>query len=768
MIFFSLAFLFGDLYLQTLTELPNPLFPYSLLLIFIFLYILLRKYIRYIYILTAFFMGFAWANWYATSTLSWVLPTAWEGKPLLVSGYINSLPINHLYGTQFEFKVIDINNQPSSTLIRLTASHPLVLKVGDKWQLLVRLKRIHGTQNPGSFDSEAWALQKGLRATGSVLESQDNILLEHRWSDYPISRLRQSLQSEISDALPNIKMLPWITALMIGERSGATQQEWQILRNTGTNHLMVIGGLHIGMIAGFIHLITSWLWRRIPYLALRIPAQQIGAYSALCGALIYGALSGFMIPTQRACIMLTIFIIAISCKRKVNAWHVWSLAMLVVILFNPLTVLTESFWLSFATIALVIYGMHYRINPSGLWWRWGRVQWIIGVGLIPLTLVLFQECSLISFIANTIAIPWLGILILPLCLFADFIFLFSTKAGCLLLMLADKNLSGLWLFLSWLAKFQFSSFHWAVPSLVSLSIMMVGIVLVLMPSGMPGRWIGIIWMMAAIFSKPNQLKAGDILLTLLDVGQGLSVVVQTRTHTLLYDAGPRFDANMDMGERVVVPFLRLSHIKKIDRMVISHADNDHIGGANAVMQAFELSSIKTSAVDKLASLHTSDCYAGEKWRWDGVTFTFLYPYPVVNDATGRNNHSCVLLIDNGKHRILLPGDIEKKAEYEILTHPQSLQADIIVAPHHGSKTSGLLAFIEAVHPQFVLYAVGYRNRYHFPHPHVVSTYEAYGVRAYDTVTSGAVTFKLSQDSTINLPEQYRYSHHKYWFNDRSF
>ena len=275
--------------------------------------------------------------------------------------------------------------------------------------------------------------------------------------------------------------------------------------------------------------------------------------------------------------------------------------------------------------------------------------------------------------------------------------------------------------------------------------------------------VRLIWILPALLYQPLKPLTGEYWLSLLDVGQGLSVVVQTAKHTLVYDAGPKYEAASDMGESVVLPYLRRIKTKKIDLMVISHGDNDHLGGVKSILNSFPLTTIKTSVPEKIPSLQASYCHAGDSWQWDGIRFQFLYP--INNAIKSRNDSSCVLLIDNGQYKVLLPGDIEKQAEYDLLRNmPDHLKANIIIAPHHGSKTSGIPAFITAVHPQIVLYATGYRNRYHFPHTSVIETYDRINAKSFNTVDSGTIQFKVQKDSVMLPPESYRITNTKYWFD----
>lgn len=752
MFLFAIGFLAGDLYVQSLSALPTNAILLAMAMLCLMIYFITRKHVLYAYLLIAFTLGFTYTAWYANHILSWTLPHESEGKPLLLRGSIVSLPSQKQWATSFLFAV----TEPFHAKIKLSERQLPNLNVGDEWQFLARLKRIHSTKNPGGYDYEAWALQSKLRATGYIVASNDNKKLAHHWYVSTINQVRQYLQTQLNQHLPASKTAPWLMALTIGERNNISADDWEVLRNTGTNHLLAIAGLHIGIIAALAHFFVSWSWRRFPSLLLRFPAQHAGACGALIAAISYSAMAGFSIPTKRACIMLIVLMMGLLRRRQLNPWNTWALAMLLVMLLNPLSLLEESFWLSFGTIALIIYGMSGRLQTNSFWWKWGRAQWIIGIGLIPLSLLFFQQCSLISFVANTIAIPWLSFFILPFTFFATLFIFISPTVTSFLLAIADFSLSGLWKILNFLAHLHFAVWHQAMPSMMILIITTIGILILLLPAGFPGRYIGSIWILPLLFFKPATPELGKYWLTLLDVGQGLSVVVQTHSHVLVFDAGPRFSADFDMGESVVVPYLRQIGIQKVDEMIISHGDNDHIGGAKAIMNAFDVTAIHTSVPEKFG--HANLCLAGVAWQWDQVQFRFLHPSAEMLDLD--NNSSCVLRIDNGKQHVLLTGDIEKQAEQELVAnHAAELMADVLVAPHHGSKTSGFKPFVSRVHPTYVLYAIGYRNRYHFPNASIVHTYDSIHATQLDTATAGAIQFKFNQP-----PSLYRQMNRHYWFD----
>lgn len=763
----SLAFLSGILLLQTFSHLPSKIWIIICLLISILLRLFSFRHWKYLKLLAAFLIGFAWCTWFAYTQTHWTLPSELEGKDLLVTGHITSLPntIDHRQTFLFSIKHYEKNGKPHSAsgILRLSMQDSTTkLHPGDEWQFQTRLKKIHGTQNPGTYDYEAWALQQGIRANGYIIKSHQNKLLSQKWYHSPINQLRQNLKDRIEKVLPLTNTSPWIIALILGERQNISEQNWEVLRKTGTNHLMAIAGLHIGFMSGFIFFLVSWCWRRIPNLALYFPAQHAGAIASLAMALFYSALAGFLIPTQRACIMLTVFIVILLLRRNLIAWHAWSLALVTVLLINPLSVLTESFWLSFGAVAFIIYGVSGRLAPKGLWWKWGRIQWVIAVGLIPFSIWLFQQCSIISFIANSVSIPWVGFLIVPLGLIGAGALLFSETLGGWILIFADKLLSFMWDILTWFANLSWSAWYQVMPNTLILIVACIGVILLLLPRGFPGRYLGFIGFLPLLFYQPPTPATGECWLTLLDVGQGLATVVQTKNHFLVFDTGAKLSANFDMGASVVAPYLRIKGAKKLDMLVISHGDNDHIGGAKAVMRQFEIASFRSSDVVKMPE--ASYCLAGEKWTWDNVTFEFIYP--TAENLNKGNDSSCVLRITTGNKHALLTGDIEKYAERQLVNSMhEKLQANILIAPHHGSKTSGEMEFIKAVNPEYVLFPVGYRNRYHFPHHSVVAKYDALGVKQFNSIESGAIQFTLLPNNILK-PSLYRVAHQRYW-NDVS-
>lgn len=752
MLLYALAFLLGDGLLQWLPTLPDvPGFVALSCMLVLLSYWIKKTWFRVFVIMV---VGFAYSAWYAHHMLVKRLPLPLAGKLLMVTGTVMRVPSTNHDTTHFRFHI----TQPFDKEVRLSWHHPRQpINVGQVWRFKVRLQPPRGTANLGGFDFTAWSVVQGLHANGYVVRDSSNQLLMTQGNVLPWQRWRQAIFTALLPLLPETQTAHWLPALIMGERQGISQSEWHVLRMTGTNHLMAIAGLHIGLIVALVHACCLFIWRRMAVLCLYVPAHYAAAIVGLGVAIFYSMLAGFSLPTQRASIMLTVVVLGYVSKRVLCHWHVWAMALILVLLINPLQILTDSFWLSFGTLSLIFYGMHGRLGVKGIWWKWGRVQWVIGIGLVPLSLLLFHECSFISFIANTLAIPWMLFTILPCCLLAVFTLFLSPPLAHVCLTLADYALRVLMYGLTWLSTLPLATVVVSAPVGYVVAAM-VGVLIALSPLPLLPRLLSILWFLPLLFYQPARPALGEIKLTVLDVGQGLSVVIETATHTLLYDAGARFLSGSDMGERVVVPYLHYAGIKKLNALVISHDDNDHRGGVSSVLASMATQHIVASR--RQPYWPATLCERGQTWQWDNVAFTFLHPH---GQHSNKNNDSCVLRISNGYYHVLLTGDIEKAAEQVLVKRAASqLAATILIAPHHGSKTSSTSPFIQAVMPRYVVYSVGYHNQYHFPHPSVVKAYTAIKAQQVTTAEWGMLQFHLPARPSKISTEYYRQRYRHYW------
>ena len=708
--------------------------------------------------------GMAWTLWQAHLLAANALPAELEGRDLQLQGYIAGLPEPRQRGVRFLFEVdqlsLDGETRRGPRRLRLAwYQAPPSLVAGERWHLTVRLKRAHGLANPGGMDYERWLFRQGIGATGYVRPYGNQRLAEADHA-YVLQQWRQRVRDALRELLSHGPFAGIVLALTVGDRSAMDPEHWQRLTATGTNHLMAISGLHIGLVAGLVFLLTRNLWRRLPLLPLYIPAPQAAALASLLAGVLYAALAGFAIPTQRALIMLAVILLGVLFRRPLAPSQGLALALLLVLLWDPLAAVSAGFWLSFAAVAAIFYTMGGRLRPGGWWWRWGRVQVVLALALLPLLLSLFQQASLVAPLANLLAVPWMSLLVIPAALLGATLATFLPDLAQPLLQLAELGLQGLWWLLGWLAGLPFAVWHQSLSSGWVLAATVLGVIWLLAPRGLPGRALGVLWLAPLLLLRAERPATGEAWLHLLDVGQGLATVVETRRHTLVFDTGPRFSADFDAGEAVIVPFLRQRGIHSLDRLIISHGDNDHRGGSASLRRAMPVADVISSVPHKLPGARA--CRAGQQWSWDGVRFEILNPDAAMA-RHGGNDASCVLRVSNARGALLLTGDIEARAERHLLARPGMLTAQVLVAPHHGSRTSSSAAFIDAVAPRWVLFPVGYRNRFAFPRPQVVARYRKRNIGILDTATSGMISVRLTR-AGVQPPVSYRYSQPRFWRN----
>lgn len=738
---------------------------------------------RGLLLVACFALGFAWAGWRAELRLAEELPGAWEGRDVEIIGVVASLPQDFSQGSRFEFDVERWLTAPDRMYpwgaeavvpqrIMLSwyqgrrdgeAFERPPLRPGERWQLTVRLKRPHGNANPNGFDYEAWLLERDIRATGYVRQNPAQRLDEMVWRpSYIVERLRHQVRASFAAMLPADRY-PWagiLVALVVGDQKAIQGDLWTTFNRTGTTHLMSISGLHVTMVAALFGLLIGALWRRVPALALRLPAQRAAVLAGCLAAFFYILLAGFAVPAQRTLYMLLVAALAQSSGRSVAPSRTLALALLVVLLIDPWAVLAAGFWLSFGAVGALLYvgaavvGEAGRGGNGGSWREklraWGVVQWTATLASLPVLLLVFQQFSLVSPLANALAIPVVSFIVTPLALLAAVIPWWPIAA------LAHTVLGWLMVFLEWCAAWPV----WLAPAppLWAAIIAGLGVAICLLPRGMPGRLLGVALLLPAIFWPVERPPEGEAWVTVLDVGQGLAAVVRTRDHTLLYDPGPLYSAESDAGQRVVVPYLRALGINKVDVLMVTHRDSDHAGGTGSVKAALAVGKV----VSSLTEIDGELCSNGQHWDWNGVQLTVLHPE--MDDYVEKrksNNLSCVLRIDAGGKRMLLTSDIEARDEVALLQRdPVALKADVLLMPHHGSRTSSTPAFIAAVGAPEVVIPVGYRNRFGHPKADVVERYAVTGANLWRTDRDGALRVSLSEGgATLGA---WRTEHRRYW------
>ena len=730
----------------------------------------LAQYKRSLFPVVMFVFGAFWLTFRAGLILADALDPSLEGEDLQVIGVVADIPSGTERGVRFRFDTRQAlaNDRPVSVPATIELSYygfDWRPRAGERWRLLVRLKRPHGFQNPGGFDYEGYLFQHRIRATGYVRAEQTPVLLSAETNGlyYRLAHLRQATGEAITERLAGNPFTGVITALANGDQRAIPDEQWEVLRRTGTAHLVAISGLHVGLVAGLVFFIVRRLWSLPGNTVLWLPAPRAGALAALLAGVIYAALAGFSLPTQRALIMLAMALTGILTGRQVAASRLLAAALLVVLLFDPLAVMAGGFWLSFLAVAAILYVAVGRSTPPswrGRWLAWTRTQWAVTLGLSPVLLLLFQQASLSAPLANFIAIPVATVLVVPATLLGVLSLSFSPATlAPFFLHSAAWVLEWLWLVLEPLASLPQGVWSQYRPGPWSLAAAAVGILLLLAPRGWPGRWFGVVWFLPLFYSHPPAPAPGEIWFTLLDVGQGLAAVVRTHNHTLVYDTGPSFSRRFDTGRAVVVPYLRETGVHRPDILLISHGDNDHIGGARSLIQDLPPAGILSSVPARLPG--AQPCVAPHNWEWDGVRFSLIHP---VETGRAHNNSSCVLHVSSAHGSLLLSGDIERGAEAELIERlGDGLRARVLVAPHHGSKTSSTADFLQLVRPEIALFPVGYRNRYRHPHPEVLARYRQVAQHLLTSASQGAISVRFTREGmTLS---SYRDQHRRYWYSE---
>ncbi|MDO9104414.1 MAG: DNA internalization-related competence protein ComEC/Rec2 [Methylovulum sp.] len=753
MILSALAFLAGILLVQQFATLPDVLWLLALaagagLMVWL-------RYWRGLF----FVIGVVWVIVFAAARLADRLPEQLAGVDVQVGGVVGNLPEQDDRRIRFDF-VVKESTQPLPSKLRLNWYYPNTdVKAGQHWTFTTRLKPPHGSLNPGGFDYERWLFTEGIGATGYVRSFPKPVLTGQKTFWTSIAVWRQT----ISDRLPNGgKHGGLLKALVIGDGSGITPHQWEVFRKTGTTHLVVISGSHIALVAGLVYLLTRRLWAWIGCLAY--PPQQVAAFAAMLAGIFYAGLAGFSVPTQRAVVMLTVLMFAVIRQRHLQPFNTLAVALVAVLALEPTAVLAAGFWLSFLAVAIIVYAVAGRLGRSGPIAEAIKINWVTSLGLSPLLLFFFQQISLCAPLANFIAVPVISLLVVPGALLAVLLMLVWQAAAAPLFVLLDLVLQALYELLAYLARLPFATLNHPQPPYWALGFAVPGMLILLAPRGWPARWAGLVLLLPLMFNEDKKPALGDLNLTVLDVGQGLAVAVQTAGHWLVYDTGAKFSAESDMGQSVLLPFLHEHGVAKLDRLVISHGDNDHIGGAASLLQAMPTDLVLTSVPEQLQGFAPVRCRAGQSWQWDHVNFTLLSPPS--GSAVSDNDHSCVLKIEAAHASVLLTGDIEAGAEAGLLkTYRSQLKADVLIAPHHGSHTSSTQPFLQAVKPDTVVISAGYRNPFGHPHKEVLNRYRQLKAHSFNTADNGAITLQ-TENNAITVHTQ-REIDARYWHNGRT-
>ncbi len=692
--------------------------------------------------LAFFLLGLSWACISAQWALDDRLPPALDGQTRWLEGRVIGLPQQTGTGVRFDLADSRSRNARLPKRIRVSWHGGPEVRSGERWRLAVTLKRPSGLLNFHGFDQEAWLLAQRIGATGSVKDGERLSPARHAWRDTVRQRLI-AVDAQGREA--------GLAALVLGDGSGLAAEDWQVLQDTGTVHLLVISGQHIGLLAGLIYGLVALL-ARYGFWPRMWPWLPWACGLAFASALGYGLLAGFGVPVQRACVMVGLVLLWRLRFRHLGFWWPLLLALNGVLILEPLASLQPGFWLSFTAVAVLILAFGGRLGPWGVWQAWTRPQWLIAIGLLPVLLVLGLPISVSAPLANLVAVPWISLVVLPLALLGTAM-LPLPYLGEGLLWLAGGALDALFLGLAWLAG-QVPAW---IPADVPLGywlISLMGAVLLLLPKGVPFRLLGWPMLLLAVFPPREPVPHGRVEVVQLDVGQGQSLILRTRHHTLLYDAGLR-SGTVDLGARVVLPSLKKLGVESLDMMLLSHADADHAGGAAAVARGVPIKRVVGGETEGLpAFLGAQPCISGEQWEWDGVSFE-LWQW---SEAINGNPKSCVLQVQANGERLLLTGDIDRAAERAFLDSPLAVRTDWLQAPHHGSRSSSSWPFLRRLAPTSVLISRGRGNAFGHPHPQVVERYQTLGSQLYDSAEHGAVRLQLG----AFLPPIVARSQRRFW------
>lgn len=761
----ALAFLLGVLALHGLGVIPGP--GWTILLV------LLPWIHRHAFagaMIAPFLGGFLWALLHAHVFLGPGLPVSMAGKEVRVIGVVEGLPEAIARGVRFGFRLESGMDQELAPVlprrVRVSWYGPApVLEPGDRWELSLRLRPRNGMRNPGGFDYERWLFQQRFGGIAHVRDGDSARYLgrEHRLG-HVIDRQRLHLVHALKRTLPDGEHEGVLRALAVGDRSGLNQVQWKLLIDTGTNHLMAISGLHIGLTAGMGYAGMLWLWRLIPGLALRLPAQRAAVPVAMLCAVGYAALAGFAVPTQRALVMLLVVMGALWFRRTARPARTLALAMLAVLLIDPQAPLTYGFWLSFAAVAVILYAFSGRIGRPGRLTSLMHIQWVTSLGLVPLTFVMFQHASLISPLANLLAVPWVSFVVVPLTLAGALILPVWPWLAEMLWQLAHLCVGLLWPVLEIMAALPHAYWRQTSP-FWTLAPALLGLVWLMAPRGWPARWLGLFLLLPMLWPPRMTMSHGEFRLSLLDVGQGLASVVETAGHTLVFDTGPRLGPRLDAGEAAVMPYLRYRGRIHVDTLIVSHGDLDHAGGTDAILAQARVARILGR--DPLRHLHSDsrECLQGQHWEWDGVRFEMLHPPPHWGND---NASSCVLRVSGPGGALLLTGDVENIGR-TVLIHGvgAGLRADVLILPHHGARGSVTPALLDHVQPRLALVTAGFNNAHGHPHPEVLAELRARQVPVLNTADLGMIRVAFLPGQGVRVERGYRQQSQRHWSRQAS-
>lgn len=778
---FAAAFVAGTAVLQQASVLPDHHLAGVVGALLLASRLARRGLARALFVAVAGFVaGHDLAAWRAQSRMADALPKAWEGRDIEIEAVVAGLPQPGARGTRF---VVEPRHATPGAVVPSRVSlmwygargeepgelaPPPEIRAGERWRFTVRLKRPRGLANPHAFDFEAWALERGIRATGYVRQSPPPVLLAANEPGWPqsVHRLRGDLRDAMRASLGDARFGGVLVALAIGDQDSIAGKDWEVFWRTGVGHLVSISGLHVTMLASLAFAISAWMWVRVPALALVLPARKVAVVAGVATAAAYTLLAGFGVPALRTLVMLATAGASLLADRHTSASRVLAAAALAVLLVDPWAVLAPGFWLSFGAVGAIFFALALRTRPPGKLPGAVMTQVAVTLTLWPLLAALFNEVSLVSPLANAFAIPLVSLVIVPLTLAGSLLWLPA------LLVPAHALMEMAMVPLEWLAALPGAVIESAAAPLIAVACAVAGALLLLAPRGVPLRAAGLALLLPLAFVRVAAPAHGEAWVDVLDVGQGLAVVVRTAAHALAFDAGPSWNAESDSGSRIVVPYLRGEGVRRLDGLVISHADDDHAGGARSLVRLREpswiLSNLPQEGERDRPAPVVRPCIAGSGWNWDGVAFEVLHPeVAALRDRRRENDRSCVVRVAAGAGSVLLAADIERQAEAELVAREGGrLRSEVLLVPHHGSRTSSTAAFVAAVSPDVAIISAGWRNRFRHPSPAIEARYRERGIAILRTDHLGAVRVEVPARTGATLTVRPRIDRPRYWSDRR--
>lgn len=732
--------------------------------------------------LAAVLAGFGYAGASARLRLADELAFSDEGRDARVRGVVATLPLEFEGASRFTFDVEDVLDGGFHVPRRIVLTWyrmPNAVVPAQRWDLTVRLRRPQATFNPGGFDAEAWMLEQGVRAVGTVRASARDAparLVDERvlqWNAC-IDRVRARLRDQLERELQGRRYGSVIVALVMGDQSLIGEDDWALFNRTGISHLVSISGLHITMIAALAALAARLAWRRSTTLLRCCGLPVVGSVAAIGGGLAYCLLAGWGVPAQRTLLMLSVVALAQCARTRLAPGTVLAGAAALVCLWDPWAVLAAGFWLSFGAVGCIFLAADGRLAQEG--WRSAarealRMQGAITIGQVPLTIAIFGQVSVVAPLANAIAIPLVSYAVAPLALIGAALCSVpaGAVAGALLLHAAEAVFGALAQALHWLTAPSWSWLALPMPPTWTVAAGAVGSAWLVAPAGWPARCAGICWLLPMFVWPVPEPARGELWVTALDVGQGMSLVLETADRVVVFDTGPRYSPQADAGDRVLVPYLRSRGIRRVDAVFVSHQDIDHAGGVTTLLRSISVGQVWTSIdpgnrlIEGAADVER--CVAGRSIELGALRLEVLAPPASVydNQHATSNAHSCVVLAQMERQRVLLTGDIPARQEREMLQEHGDVAAALLVAPHHGSHSSSSEELITSVHPRWVSMQLGYRNRFGHPHAEVVERYRAHDVQIVRSDEAGAAQWRFAADGKVEL-ERWRIDHPRYWHN----